>query len=53
MGADLATSASADFLVARDVVYGYETKGRTMVPPVLAINVPSKVNVSSSVWAAE
>jgi hypothetical protein len=27
MAADLSTSASADFLVARDVVYGYEAKG--------------------------
>ena len=36
MAADLATSASADFLVARDVVYGYEAKGRATLPPVLA-----------------
>ena len=28
--------AAAEFLVARDVIYGYEAKGRAIVPPVLA-----------------
>jgi NitT/TauT family transport system ATP-binding protein len=32
----LEAAASADFLVARDVSYGYEAKGRAMPPPVLA-----------------
>jgi ABC-2 type transport system ATP-binding protein len=36
MAAHLPTSALADFLVARDVVYGYEAKGRTTLLPVLA-----------------
>ena len=36
MVADLAISDSADFLIARDVVYGYEAKGRVTLPPVLA-----------------
>jgi NitT/TauT family transport system ATP-binding protein len=32
----LAAPASDDFLVARDVVYAYEAKGRAISPPVLA-----------------
>ena len=31
-----AAIATADFLVAQDVAYGYEVKGRAVTPPVLA-----------------
>jgi NitT/TauT family transport system ATP-binding protein len=36
MAADPASPEPADFLVARDVLYGYPAKGRASLPPVLA-----------------
>jgi NitT/TauT family transport system ATP-binding protein len=36
MPANLEAAAVSDFLVSRDVIYGYETKGRAISPPVLA-----------------